>query len=91
MGGVKIGNRKIYILAYAHNLVLLAENKDGMKGMMEKWRYLYKKKFCIKCEEMEDNKTQERRKKVEKGKIILEREEIGGSKGVYVPWIQNEV
>lgn len=34
---------------------------------------------------------QERKGKMEKGKMILEREEIGGSKGVYVPWIQNEV
>lgn len=40
-------NRKIYILAYAHDLVLLAENKDGMKEMMEKWRYLYKKSFVL--------------------------------------------
>lgn len=38
-----MGNRKIYILAYADDLVLLAENEDGMKGMMEKWRNLDKK------------------------------------------------
>lgn len=33
-GGVKIGGRKIYMLAYADDMVMLAEDEDGMKGLM---------------------------------------------------------
>lgn len=33
-GGVKIGGKKIYMLAYADGMVMLAEDEDGMKGLM---------------------------------------------------------
>lgn len=36
-GGVKIGRRKIYTLAYADDMVMLAEDEDGMKGLIG-WR-----------------------------------------------------
>lgn len=39
--GEEIGGRKIYTLAYADDMVLLAEDEDGMKGLMGKMeRYL---------------------------------------------------
>lgn len=31
-GGVKIGDRRIYTLAYADDIVLLAEEKEGMRA-----------------------------------------------------------
>lgn len=39
--GVRIGGRKIYTLAYADDMMLLAEDEDEMKGLMGKMeRYL---------------------------------------------------
>lgn len=43
-GGIRVEKRKIYTLAYADNVVLLAEDEDGMKSMMERLEnYLEKK------------------------------------------------
>jgi len=40
-GGVKIRGRKTYTLAYADDMVMLAEDEDGMKGLMDRMeRYL---------------------------------------------------
>ena len=35
-GGVRLGGRKIYTLAYADDVAVLAEDLEGMKGMMGK-------------------------------------------------------
>ncbi|KAL6438743.1 hypothetical protein ACFW04_004617 [Cataglyphis niger] len=35
-GGVKLGERKIYTLAYADDVVLIAEEEDGMRSMIER-------------------------------------------------------
>ena len=40
-GGVKLGNRKVYSLAYADDVAVLAEDEEGMKGMIARLeRYL---------------------------------------------------
>lgn len=45
-GGVKLEEGKVYSLAYADDLVLLAEGKDEMKSMMERLeRYLDRKRL----------------------------------------------
>lgn len=44
--GIDLGRRKVYSLAYADDVVLLAKDEDGMKGMMGKLKsYLDKKKL----------------------------------------------
>lgn len=62
-GGVKIGGRKIYMLAYADDMVMLAEDEDGMKGLMGMMeRYLddkglklnTKKTKVMRCRREED-------------------------------------
>lgn len=40
-GGVKLGDRKIYTLAYADDVVLVAEKEEGMRAMIVRMeRYL---------------------------------------------------
>lgn len=34
MGGVKLGKERIYILAYADNIVLMMEEKGKMRSMI---------------------------------------------------------
>lgn len=43
-GGVKLKGRKVFSLAYADDVVLMAEEKEGMKAIMfELERYLERK------------------------------------------------
>lgn len=43
-GGVKLGGRKIYTLAYADDIAIMAEDEEGMKGIIGKLeKYLEKK------------------------------------------------
>lgn len=45
-GGVLIGKRRIWSLAYADDLVLLAKNEEGIKEMIKRMeRYLKRKKY----------------------------------------------
>lgn len=45
-GGVRLGERKIYTLAYADDVVLLAEKEEEMRSMMERLEgYLERKKL----------------------------------------------
>lgn len=34
-GGIKVGGRKIYSLAYADDVAVVAKDEDGMKGMIK--------------------------------------------------------
>lgn len=46
MGGVRLGGRKIYTLAYADDVVLLAEKEEKISSMMERLEgYLERKKL----------------------------------------------
>ncbi|XP_067217103.1 LINE-1 retrotransposable element ORF2 protein [Linepithema humile] len=82
-GGVKLRGRKIYSLAYADDMVLIAEEEEEMKGMMERLeRYLDRKNLELNTEKtkiMRFRKGGGRwRKKVWrwKGKIIEEVKEF---------------
>jgi hypothetical protein len=45
-GGIKMGDRRIYTLAYADDIVLLAEEEEGMRSMIGRLEeYLEKKKL----------------------------------------------
>lgn len=49
--GIKIGDDKVYTLAYADDVALLAENEDGIKGMLVRLvRYLDKKGLTLNAE-----------------------------------------
>lgn len=43
-GGLKIGERRIYSLAYTDDMVLLAEGVREMRSMMEGLRYTWRRK-----------------------------------------------
>ena len=51
MGGIKLGNEKVYCLAYADDMVLLAEDEEGMAHMMGKLEgYLEEKRLEVNVE-----------------------------------------
>lgn len=46
MGGVLLGGKMVYSLAYADDMVLLAEGEEGMRSMIERLEnYLDKKRM----------------------------------------------
>lgn len=50
-GGIRLGEEKIYTLAYADDVVLIAEDEGGMKSMMVKLEnYLEKKGLELNAE-----------------------------------------
>jgi len=52
-GGIKIGEGRIYTLVYADDIVLLAEDKEGMRSMIARLEgYMEKKRL-----ELNVNKT----------------------------------
>jgi len=61
-----LGEEKVYILAYADNMVLMAEGEDEMRSMMERLeKYLERKKVELNAE---------------KTKIVIFRKEGGREK-----------
>lgn len=79
---------KIYTLAYADDMVLIAEEEDELKSMIERLEEEYleqKGETRIKCKEDEDSEVQERRKrKMEEKGIEMERGKDEGSEKIYV-------
>lgn len=54
-GGIKLGRRRIYTLAYADDMVLLAEEEDSMKSMIGRLEeYLDGKKLELKKTKIRD-------------------------------------
>ncbi|XP_011160748.1 uncharacterized protein LOC105196488 [Solenopsis invicta] len=50
-GGVRLGGEKVYTLAFADDLVLLAEDEEGMRAMMARLkRYMIKKGLVVNVE-----------------------------------------
>lgn len=39
-GGVRVGGSRLYSLAYADDIVVLAGDEEQMRDMMESWRYI---------------------------------------------------
>lgn len=51
IGGVKIGEKRIWNLAYADDIVLLAKNKEALSDMMDTFRNFLEKKKLELCVE----------------------------------------
>jgi len=52
-GGVRLGGQKVYTLAYADDVVLLAEDEEGMRAMMARLeRYMGKKGLVVNVEKV---------------------------------------
>ncbi|XP_076659971.1 uncharacterized protein LOC143363245 [Halictus rubicundus] len=50
-GGVKLGERKVFTLAYADDVAMVAEDEEGMRGMMRGLeRYLEERKLQLNAE-----------------------------------------
>lgn len=50
-GGIKLGEDRVYILAYADNMVLLAANEEEMRSMVERLEeYLERKRLELNTE-----------------------------------------
>lgn len=46
-GGVKLGDGKVYMLLYADDMVLIAENEDEMRSMERLKKYLKRKNLKL--------------------------------------------
>ncbi|EZA48221.1 hypothetical protein X777_14227 [Ooceraea biroi] len=58
-GGVRLGEEKVYTLAYVDDMALLAEDEEGMKGMIAKMeRYLKEKGLEERRGEMEQGRME---------------------------------
>lgn len=80
-GGIKLGEEKIYSLAYADDMILMAEEEEEMKAMLARMeRYIDKKRLNVaKTKIMIFRKGGGRRKRVKwmwKGKEIEKVKEI---------------
>lgn len=50
-GGVRLGGGRVYTLAYADDIVLLAEDEEGMRSMIERLeRYMERKRLEVNTE-----------------------------------------
>ncbi|XP_051169309.1 uncharacterized protein LOC127286774 [Leptopilina boulardi] len=50
-GGVSLGKRRVYILAYADDVALMAENESGMRLLMNEFEgYVREKELCVNVE-----------------------------------------
>lgn len=83
-GGVKLEEEKVFCLAYADDMVLLAENEEGMVHMIEKLKgYIDKKRL-----EVNVGKTKvmrfKRRREEKSGKVEVEGEGDRGGEGIHV-------
>ena len=38
---MRLGGKKVYTLAYADDIAVMAEDEEGMKGMMESWKGIW--------------------------------------------------
>ena len=83
IGGVKVGQRKVKVLGYADDLVLLAEDEEGMRWMIKRLeRYMEEKKLVVnvgKTKIIRFKRGRGRRRKVDwwwKGEKIEEVKEI---------------
>lgn len=56
-GGVRVGERKIYTLAYADDIVLLAEEEDGMRSMLEDGRIFGEEEARAERRQDKDNEV----------------------------------
>ncbi|XP_046145769.1 uncharacterized protein LOC123989135 [Osmia bicornis bicornis] len=66
-GGIKMGGRKIYTLAYADDVVVLAEEEADMRALLERLeRYLDEKRLETEPGQIKNNEIQERSRKMEK-------------------------
>lgn len=66
-GGVKIGGEKVYALAYAHDIVLVAEEEGEMRSMMERLEgYLERKKLELNAKKTKIMRFLKRRGRIRK-------------------------
>lgn len=68
-GGIRLGEGRIYTLMYADDIMLLAENEDKMRSVIERLEeYLRKKNLGLNTEKTKITRFRKGRWKVEKRK-----------------------
>lgn len=51
IGGIRLGKNRIWLLAYADDIVLLAKNKEALEDMMQTLKRFLKDRKMILCTE----------------------------------------
>lgn len=55
-GGVRVGEGRVYTFAYADDLVLIAEDEDQLRSIIERLEtYLDEKNLVLNCREIKNN------------------------------------
>lgn len=66
-GGVKLKEKKVFTLAYTNDIVLLAEEEDGIRAMISRLEeYTSKKKLKVNARKLKIMRFGNRRRKKEK-------------------------
>lgn len=84
-GEVKLKERKVLLLAYANDVILMAKDKEGMRGMIRRLKkYLKEKELELNVGKSKVMRFRKREWKEEKDRIVVEREENRRRQGVQV-------
>lgn len=72
--GVRIGGKRLKILGYADNLMILAEDEEGIRWLITRLeKYIDGKELRLNAENTKKNKVWEQRKgKKRKGVVVVE-------------------
>jgi len=66
-GGIKIGEERVYTLAYADDIVLLAEDEEGMRSMMGRLEgYMEKKRLELNVNKIKIMRFRKGRGRIER-------------------------
>lgn len=88
---MKLGDRKVYTLAYADDVAVLAEDEEGMRGMMAKLdKYMDGKGLEVNIGKTKIMRCRRGGGEMEKGDLEVEGQGAGGSREVYVPRVHGD-
>lgn len=84
--GVRLEERRIFTLEYTDNMVLLAENKEEMRSMIERLKgYLDGKRMELNAVKIKIGRFRKEGDRESKIRVEMKREKDRRSKGVQLP------
>jgi len=83
VGGIRLGNEKIYTLAYADDIVVLAEEEDEMRSMISRLEeYVDKKSLVVNVSKTKIVRFRRGGGQVGKKGLEMEGKETGGGERI---------
>lgn len=85
MGGIQVGKERLWTLAYADDLILMAKSGEEKKEMIKRLeKYLKNKKTATKHRKIKNIMLQKRKKQKEKNRMEMEKREARRSSRIQV-------